>query len=207
MYQFCWPIDGMFELRLTRWLGWIDSWETHFQSFWLINFRLAVGQKRYAGHFMDGTAGNIDPYDLRCLPIFACLKIFPNHLNLFYPFLPSQKKIFPSSLELFSRSVIHQRPGGETWQEIACGKPFEQNIFDMILWVNIDDRLNTRNDTYHVTNSHTTLLTCKKNQSLQITEVTSWGHLATQPHPLEGGGVAVHWGGVPWRGIKRGGWH
>jgi len=38
--------------------------------------RLAVGQKRYAGHFMDGTAGNIDPYDLR--------------------------------------SVIHQRPGGET---------------------------------------------------------------------------------------------
>ena len=38
----------------------------------MINFRLAVGQKRYAGHFMDGTAGNIDPYDLRCLPIFAC---------------------------------------------------------------------------------------------------------------------------------------
>merc|ERR1712080_501053 len=27
--------------------------------------RLAVGQKRYAGHFMDGTAGNIDRYDLR----------------------------------------------------------------------------------------------------------------------------------------------
>merc|ERR1719370_716588 len=27
--------------------------------------RLAVGQKRYAGQFMDGTAGNIDPYDLR----------------------------------------------------------------------------------------------------------------------------------------------
>merc|ERR1712055_777842 len=27
--------------------------------------RLAVGQKRYAGHFRDGTAGNIDPYDLR----------------------------------------------------------------------------------------------------------------------------------------------
>ena len=27
--------------------------------------RLAVGQKRYSGVFMDGTAGNNDPFDLR----------------------------------------------------------------------------------------------------------------------------------------------
>ena len=27
--------------------------------------RLAVGQKRYSGSFMDGTAGNNDPFDLR----------------------------------------------------------------------------------------------------------------------------------------------
>ena len=28
-------------------------------------FRLAVGQKRYSGVFMDGTAANNDPFDLR----------------------------------------------------------------------------------------------------------------------------------------------
>ena len=28
-------------------------------------FRLAVGQKRYSGQFMDGTAANNDPFDLR----------------------------------------------------------------------------------------------------------------------------------------------
>jgi len=27
--------------------------------------RLAVGQKRYSGAFLDGTAGNNDPFDLR----------------------------------------------------------------------------------------------------------------------------------------------
>ena len=33
----------------------------------ILEFRLAVGQKRYSGVFMDGTVANNDPFDLRSI--------------------------------------------------------------------------------------------------------------------------------------------
>ena len=129
-------------------------------------------------------------------------------VELFLPILAvSKEKKVENILELFPGQSSTRGQEEKHDKKLLVGNLlFKNKIF--LIWysiVNIDNTLNTRNGTYHVTSSDTILLTCKKTQSLQITEATSWGHLATQPHPLEGGVLYIGW--VPWRGIKRGGWH
>ena len=49
--------------ELPRWSQAVTTMLAVFTN--IVEFRLAVGQKRYSGVFMDGTVANNDPFDLR----------------------------------------------------------------------------------------------------------------------------------------------
>ena len=62
--------------------------------------RLAMGQKRYRGLFMDGTQGNIDPFDLRSIGQFTSIL----YLDSYYKWHGELFLLSPHSSEAESES-------------------------------------------------------------------------------------------------------
>ena len=57
--------EGCSQKRVAKVRLKVNIKNTFFKKSKMFYFRLAVGQKRYSGQFMDGTAANNDPFDLR----------------------------------------------------------------------------------------------------------------------------------------------